>query len=106
MNNTKIDDSYYLLKAVSSNKYSSQRSLAKSLNYSLGKINFLIRALTHKGIVKIENFYNNSDKSGYVYCLTPYGISQKIVITKKFLKRKQKEYDRLKMEIEQIQKEI
>ena len=78
-----------------------QRELASELNVSLGKLNYVLKELKKKGLVKINNFKNNPNKSGYLYLLTPKGISLKTKLTINFMKKKMKEYDDLKSEIEE-----
>lgn len=79
----------------------SQRKMAKSLGFSLGKLNYCIKALQEKGLVKIQNFQNQSNKVGYIqYILTPKGITLRTKLTINFMKRKMGEYDELKKEIE------
>ena len=73
--------------------------MAKELGLSLGKLNYCLRALINKGLIKINNFKTNKNKIGYVYILTPKGISTKTKLTFNFMKRKMKEYDELKKEI-------
>ena len=73
--------------------------MAKELGLSLGKLNYCLRALINKGLIKINNFKTNKNKIGYVYILTPKGISTKTKLTINFMKRKMKEYDELKKEI-------
>ena len=77
-----------------------QRSLAKDLGFSLGKLNYCLNELRKKGLVKINNFRKNKNKLGYVYLLTPAGIKEKTSMTIKFMKIKMQEYDKLKKEIE------
>ena len=72
--NISLEDSYLLLKEIEKSGYSSQRDFASSLGYSLEKINYLIKALTEKGLVKIENFSKSNNKLDYRYVLTPRGI--------------------------------
>lgn len=83
-----------------------QRTLAKELGISLGSINFCFQALVDKGWVKMQNFSRSKHKMGYVYLLTPAGVAEKSVLTARFLKRKQKEYEILHAEIEQLKAEI
>ena len=79
----------------------SQRKMAKSLGYSLGKLNYCIKALQEKGLVKIQNFKNQNNKIEYIqYVLTPRGISFRTKLTVDFMKRKMEEFDELKKEIE------
>ena len=93
-------DQLNLLRKISSNKNQSQRDLAKELGFSLVKLNYCLRSLNDKGLVKIKNFKKNPNKLNYVYLLTPKGINEKTRLTVNFMKRKMKEYDELKKEIE------
>jgi len=79
-----------------------QRELSMRLGLSLGGVNYCLRALLEKGIIKINNFSSHPQKTSYRYILTPKGIKEKSIITRKFLERKMKEYDALKVEIEGI----
>ncbi len=81
----------------------SQRELAEKLGVSVGKANYVLSALIDRGLVKAQNFKKSNNKAGYLYLLTPKGLADKVVITSRFLARKQAEYDQLKAEIEQIQ---
>lgn len=94
-------DYFDLLRKIQKKPNSSQRELAKDLGFSLGKLNYCIKELHKKGLIKIENFKNNSNKIVYIkkYILTPKGIEHRIDLTIKFMKRKMKEYDELKSEI-------
>ena len=78
----------------------SQRELSKNLGLSLGKINYCIKALKDKGLIKISNFSKNPNKLKYVYILTPKGVASKTRLTIDFMKRKMKEYEELKKELE------
>ncbi len=96
---------YGLLKTLEDNPGLSQRDLAKRLGVSLGKINYCLNALVAKGSVKINNFRNSDNKLAYAYLLTPRGVEQKAVMTVEFLKYKVQEYERLRTEIEELQRE-
>ena len=98
------DLEYKILKNIEANPSLTQRQLAKELDVSLGKVNYVIRALLDIGWVKIDNFRKSDNKIGYLYLLTPEGIAQKTIITQQFLQRKIEEYDNLKKEIEELQK--
>ena len=89
-----------LLRKISKKPQVSQRKLAYELGYSLGKLNYLINALKKKGLIKIKNFKNNKNKINYIYILTPKGITKKSLLTINFMKRKMKEYDELKKELD------
>jgi len=90
-----------ILRKIYSKNELSQRKLAKDLNFSLGKLNYCLKSLKKKGLIKIQNFKNNENKINYIYKLTPKGISQKTKLTISFMKRKMKEYDELKKELNQ-----
>ena len=94
-------DQFDLLRKIHKSPHSSQRHLANDLGFSLGKLNYCIKALQQKGLVKIKNFQSQNDKVSYIrYMLTPKGISLRTKLTIDFMKRKMKEYDELKKELE------
>jgi len=101
MNSYKKNNEEYfeILRKISKNPKSSQRQLAKELGISLGKLNYCVKELRQKGLIKIENFKKNQNKINYLYVLTPQGISSKTKMTINFMKRKLKEYDELRMEV-------
>ena len=72
---------------------------------SLGKANYVLRALLGKGLVKAQNFRNSSNKRGYAYILTPDGLSVKAELTRRFLAVKIAEYDALRLDIERLRME-
>ena len=88
-----------LLRKIKNKPESSQRELAEELGFSLGKLNYCLRALKTKGLIKISNFKKNPKKINYIYVLTPKGITEKTKLTINFMKRKMKEYDELKSEL-------
>ena len=92
-------DQFNVLRKISNKPRSSQRELAQELGFSLGKLNYSLKALKYKGLVKIKNFGKNPNKINYIYVLTPRGIAEKAELTLNFMKRKMKEYDELKKEI-------
>ncbi len=83
----------------------SQRDLSKRMGLSLGRVNYLVNALLEKGYIKAKRFKNSRNKIGYMYILTPKGVSAKITQTYHFLHRKLEEFDRLKQEIETLKQE-
>jgi EPS-associated MarR family transcriptional regulator len=97
---------YKLLKLLEHNPQASQRDLARELDMSLGKVNYCLKSLIDKGLVKAENFRNSQNKAAYLYLLTPKGIKAKAKISVRYLDRKLAEYDALKTEIEQLEWEI
>ena len=93
-------DHFEVLRKIQKKPNSTQRELALELGFSLGKLNYCLKALQKKGLVKIENFKKNPSKINYFYVLTPTGIATKTKLTINFMKRKMKEYDELKKELD------
>ena len=94
-------DHFNVLRKINLNPNLSQRKLAKELGFSLGKLNYCLKALKKKGLIKIKNFKRQRDKIKYFrYIITPKGISERTKLTINFMKRKMQEYDDLKNEIE------
>jgi len=96
---------YKLLRLLEPNPHLSQRELARELGMSLGKVNYCLRALMDKGWIKVANFKNSRNKVAYMYLLTPRGLEAKARLTTRFLQIKMREYEALKIEIEQIRTE-
>tara|TARA_B100000029_G_C17165550_1_gene811281 strand:+ start:167 stop:466 length:300 start_codon:yes stop_codon:yes gene_type:complete len=92
-------DHFDILRQIQKKPKSTQRELAEELGFSLGKLNYCLKALQVKGFVKIKNFKKNPNKFNYIYVLTPKGISEKTKLTINFMKRKMHEYDELKKEL-------
>jgi EPS-associated MarR family transcriptional regulator len=103
---TQEETHYKVMRLLEANPDLTQRELAKELGLSVGSINYCLKALMDKGLVMMKNFATSKNKFGYVYVLTPSGISQKAVITHRFLKRKMDEYEALKVEIEMLRFEV
>ena len=93
-------DHFNVLRKINSKPKSTQREMAEELGFSLGKLNYCLKALKSKGLIKIRNFEKNPNKLNYIYVLTPRGITAKTKLTLNFMKRKMKEYDELKKELE------
>lgn len=107
MNNkmNKLQQNFDVLRTIESNSKISQRSMAKKLGISLGKLNYCLKELKKKGLVKMKNFYKKEDRLSYIqYVLTPKGIYLRTQLTISFMKRKLEEYDQLKRELEENQK--
>ena len=101
MNDSKDNQDFFnVLRKVSKNPETTQRQMANDLGFSLGKLNYSLKALKKRGLVKITNFNKNPKKLNYIYILTPKGISEKTKLTINFMKKKMMEYDELKKEIE------
>ena len=94
------DTHFRIMRFLQENPDMTQRELAGKLGISVGGLNYGLNALIDKGLVKMQSFRQSKNKFGYVYLLTPKGISEKVTLTSKFLERKQAEYEALKAEIE------
>ena len=103
-----LDDQtrYRLLKLLELNPEVSQRRLAEELGVSVGKVNFCLRALLDKGLLKVRNFRDSQNKLAYAYYLTPKGAKEKVRATSGFLQRKMAEYQELEREIEELRREV
>ena len=101
-----LEETVKLLSHIEENPSATQRELMGKLDVSLGKVNFLVKALAQKGLIKLERFKTSKKKQAYLYVLTPHGIAEKAVITKKFLERKLEEYEKIKLEIEELRAKV
>ena len=94
-------DHFEVLRKIQKKPKASQRELANELGFSLGKLNYCLKALRTKGLVKIDNFSKKDNKLSYIkYVITPKGIAERTKLTRDFMKRKMKEYDELKKELD------
>lgn len=84
----------------------SQREIAQRLGLSLGKVNYCLKALAEKGAIKLANFGASKNKLRYIYVLTPQGIGLRTAMTRRFLKQKLEQYERLKAQIEALEREL
>ncbi|MBE0437514.1 MAG: MarR family EPS-associated transcriptional regulator [Methylomicrobium sp.] len=105
---TQLQDETHLrvLRLLENNAQMNQRELAENLGVSLGKVNYCLKALLGRGLIKMHNFRNSQNRLAYVYLLTPSGIAEKTLLTKRFLDIKLAEYEMLKQEIEALTKEV
>ena len=97
-------DHFEVLRKIQASPKASQREMAEELGFSLGKLNYCLKALQEKGLVKIKSFSKKDDKVRYFqeYILTPKGIAERTKLTINFMKRKMKEYDELKKELKEL----
>ena len=100
------DTRFRVLRLIEENPHASQREIASALGLSLGGMNYCLKALIGKGLLKIENFRKSGNKLGYLYLLTPEGIAEKSHLTEAFLRRKMAEYEALRKEIEAVRVSI
>ena len=99
------NNQYQILKSLEQDSLSTQRQLSNNLGVSLGKVNYCIKSLAEKGLIKINNFRNNKNKIQYSYLLTQKGIKEKARFTLDFIKIKTQQYDTLRQEIENLKQE-
>ena len=97
---------YKLLSYLDDHPDVTQRELAEQLGVSLGKVNYCLKALMGRGLIKARNFKNSDHKRAYLYVLTPAGIENKAKITVGFLHRKMEEFEQLKTEIRELQQAV
>ena len=96
----KTEDHFEVLRKINNENNSSQRKLAEELGFSLGKLNYCLKELKKKGLIKIKNFQKQNNKIKYLnYVITPKGIAERTKLTINFMARKMKEYDELKKEL-------
>lgn len=103
--NLEREEILQVLREIKNNPGTTQRALSTTLGISLGKVNFLMKALIRQGLIKVHNFKNSSNKNAYLYYLTPRGFEVKARTTYYFLKRKMQEYEQLQKEISLLQQE-
>jgi DNA-binding Lrp family transcriptional regulator len=77
-----MPDDLDILKIVADNPQISQRRIAESTGISLGQVNFLIKKLVKKGLIKIEGQTPKSIK----YNLTPKGMVEKASLTLEYIR--------------------
>ena len=95
-----------ILRLLEGNPKLIQRELAQALNVSVGKAHYCVQALLDQGWVQMQKFHDRQRKRAYLYLLTPAGMAQKTALTLRFLEHQRAEYDRLRAEIESLQREI
>lgn len=100
MYNKQIEYYFNILRSIEKKKISSQRDLAQQLGFSIGKINYCIKALKEKGLVKISNFNSSKKTRSYAYIITLKGLKEKSRLTIEFMKKKSQEYEELKKDLE------
>ena len=89
------EDQLDLMHIIQDDTNASQRQIAKKTGFSIGKVNYCIKALINTGFIKVDNFSKSTQKINYAYILTPKGIQEKTAITKQFIIKKKQEYDKL-----------
>jgi EPS-associated MarR family transcriptional regulator len=97
------DETLVILREISANPRATQRQMSARAGVSLAKVNYLLRAMIEKGMIKTENFLTSDHKAAYIYHLTPVGIEERARITIRFLKKKSEEYERLKDDLRRLE---
>ena len=95
------EDQLDLMHIIEKNSKASQRLISQTSGFSIGKVNYCLKALIDIGFIKMHNFNNSNNKLNYAYILTPKGIKEKTAITKQFIIKKKQEYDKLNSYINQ-----
>jgi EPS-associated MarR family transcriptional regulator len=103
---TQEDTFFRLMHILQDNPDLTQRELASKLGLSIGGLNYCLKALVNKGLVKMQNFQNSKNKFKYVYLLTPKGVTEKVALTSSFLERKMHEYEALKIELKSLDQAV
>ena len=99
------DTNFRVLRMLQASPDLTQREIAQQLGISTSGLNYCLKALIDKGLVKVQNFSQSKNKFGYIYVLTPEGLAEKSQLTSRFLKRKLAEYNALQAEIAALQDE-
>lgn len=89
------EDQLDLMHHIQNDTNASQREIAEKTGFSIGKVNYCLKALIDIGFIKVQNFNNSSHKIKYAYILTPKGVQEKAAITRQFIVKKKQEYDKL-----------
>jgi EPS-associated MarR family transcriptional regulator len=104
--NLEKEEVLQVLREIKKDPEMTQRDLSVKLGISLGKVNFILKALIQRGLIKVDNFKKSNNKAAYLYYLTPKGAEEKARITYRFLRRKIKEYEDLEHEIRRLKQEV
>jgi EPS-associated MarR family transcriptional regulator len=104
--NLQQDTYFRVLRILHHSPDVTQREIAQLLGVSTSGLNYCLNALIDKGWVKVHNFNESKNKFGYIYLLTPIGIAEKASLTGRFLQRKLKEYEEMRVEIETLRSEV
>jgi len=95
-----------LFEILSEESNLSQREIAQRMGISLGKANYCISEFVKKGFVKMQRFSDSKAKFRYLYVLTPMGVEEKSLLAFRFLKRKLREYEEIKRQIQELGRNI
>ena len=94
-----------VMQIINHNPEMTSREIAQKVGISNGSAYYLLTSLIDMGFIKLSKFNEHTQKTKYSYLLTPKGIREKSLITRRFLKRKKHEYELLKNEITEIERD-
>ncbi len=97
---------FKVLDALDSEPITTQRQLSEYTGISLGQINYVLRRLLERGMVKVGNFRKNPNKLSYVYKLTPAGIEARSRLAVNFVVSRLREYYDLQRRLSQRLREL
>jgi EPS-associated MarR family transcriptional regulator len=97
---------FQLLQLLAENPHMSQRDLSHKMGVALGRVNYCLTGLKEKGFIKLENFKGSPSHLRYAYILTPSGFEEKLRLTLRFLKRRLRQYDEIKTQIQTLSQEV
>ena len=100
------DAKFRVFQIIDENPQITTREIAQKVGISNGSTYYLLTSLIDMGFIKLSNFKDSSQKTKYSYLLTPKGIREKSLITSKFLVRKKNEYELLKKEIAELERDL
>ena len=100
------DAKFRVFQIINENPQMTTREIAQKVGISNGSTYYLLTSLIDMGFIKLSNFKDSSQKIKYSYLLTPKGIREKSLITGKFLVRKKQEYELLKKEINELERDL
>jgi EPS-associated MarR family transcriptional regulator len=100
------DAKFRVFQCINENPQITTREIAQKVGISNGSAYYLVTSLIDMGFIKLLNFKESSQKTKYSYLLTPKGIREKSLVTSKFLVRKKQEYELLKKEINELERDM
>jgi len=100
------DAKFRVFQTINENPQMTTREIAQKVGISNGSAYYLLTSLIDMGFVKLSNFKDSSQKIKYSYLLTPKGIREKALVTNEFLVRKKQEYELLKKEISELERDL
>jgi EPS-associated MarR family transcriptional regulator len=100
------DAKFRVFQIINENPQMTTREIAQKVGISNGSAYYLLTSLIEMGFIKLSNFKESSQKIKYSYLITPKGIREKSLVSRKFLVRKKQEYEQLKKEIIELERDL